>query len=153
MKITLITIGHSLTAQEKIWIDIYLKRMRAFAEVQHKTYKDRFDLYQDRNDPKYEKWVTQLVDPKSYFIALDEHGKKFSTTALAKHIQDIELQNKHLTFLLGGSYGLPAAVIEQAHTKLSLSTLTFPHKLAFLMLCEQLYRCFTIHKNIPYHHD
>ena len=35
--------------------------------------------------------------------------------------------------------------------KISLSKMTFPHSLARVILCEQIYRCATILSNHPYH--
>ena len=58
----------------------------------------------------------------------------------------------HLTFLIGGAYGLPPQVSQTSNIQLSLSSLTLPHRLARLMLAEQLYRAFTILRNEPYNH-
>jgi 23S rRNA (pseudouridine1915-N3)-methyltransferase len=55
-------------------------------------------------------------------------------------------------FLIGGAFGLDAAVLKRAKMKWSLSQLTFPHQLVRLILAEQVYRACTISKNEKYHH-
>ena len=56
-----------------------------------------------------------------------------------------------LAFLLGGSSGLDSSVIARATARWSLGPLTFPHELARVILCEQLYRAYTILRGEPYH--
>ena len=59
---------------------------------------------------------------------------------------------QHLAFLIGGSYGLPKAVSARADLQLSLGRMTLPHRLARLVLFEQVYRAFTILRGEPYSH-
>ena len=60
-------------------------------------------------------------------------------------------RTKNLTFVIGGAYGLSKKLKEIFKFKISLSNLTFPHDMARLFFCEQLYRSLTIINNIPYH--
>jgi 23S rRNA (pseudouridine1915-N3)-methyltransferase len=53
-------------------------------------------------------------------------------------------------FLIGGAEGLPPEILQRADDKLSLSQMTFPHRLARLVLVEQLYRAVTILRGEPY---
>jgi 23S rRNA (pseudouridine1915-N3)-methyltransferase len=80
-------------------------------------------------------------------------GKAWSSERLAKHIGRCEVDGvQTAVFLIGGSYGLPKAVSERADVQLSLSAMTLPHRLARLLLAEQIYRGFTILRNEPYSH-
>ena len=54
-------------------------------------------------------------------------------------------------FLIGGSLGLDASVVQQADVKLSFSPMTFPHNLAKVMLLEQIYRAMKINRGETYH--
>jgi len=49
-----------------------------------------------------------------------------------------------LAVIIGGSLGLDAQLLDSVHFRFSMSRLTFPHRLARLILLEQLYRAFKI---------
>ena len=55
--------------------------------------------------------------------------------------------------LIGGVDGLDEEFKQQADDKLRLSSLTLPHGMARLVLCEQLYRAVSVLKNHPYHRE
>ena len=85
-------------------------------------------------------------------IALDENGKNPNSIELSHKIQQYALQGKNrLSLLIGGANGHGNNVKQRAHYTLSLSNLTFPHKLVRLILAEQLYRAYTIIQKHPYH--
>jgi 23S rRNA (pseudouridine1915-N3)-methyltransferase len=56
-----------------------------------------------------------------------------------------------MIFVIGSAEGLDNRVKERADLLLSLSDMTFTHEIARLLLVEQIYRAFTIIKNIKYH--
>ncbi|WP_138160461.1 23S rRNA (pseudouridine(1915)-N(3))-methyltransferase RlmH [Peptoniphilus catoniae] len=87
-----------------------------------------------------------------YTIALDIKGKKLSSEAFAEKLKDIMLEgNSTINFLIGGSLGLSEEILKEADFRLSFSDMTFPHQLMRLILLEQVYRCFRIINNYPYH--
>ena len=55
-----------------------------------------------------------------------------------------------VSFVIGSSFGLSPRV-KAAGEGLSMSPMTFPHQLARVMLCEQIYRGFQILGNTKYH--
>jgi len=85
-------------------------------------------------------------------VALCVEGKQLSSPALAAFLTKQAVGgNSTVSFAIGSSFGLDDAVKSAAALRLSMSELTFPHQLARLMLCEQLYRACTIEAGSKYH--
>jgi 23S rRNA (pseudouridine1915-N3)-methyltransferase len=57
-----------------------------------------------------------------------------------------------LTFVVAGTYGADASLLERADVQWSLSPLTFLHEWTRAIVLEQLYRAAKISRNEPYHH-
>jgi 23S rRNA (pseudouridine1915-N3)-methyltransferase len=49
-----------------------------------------------------------------------------------------------LVFVIGGSLGLSDEVVRRADEKLSFSSMTFPHQMMRMILCEQIARALKI---------
>ena len=96
--------------------------------------------------------ILKAVRDNAYCIALTIDGKKRDSVNLATHIEQLGLSGKsNLVFVIGGSLGLHDSVVQRADETLSFSELTFPHQLMRVILLEQIYRCFRIINNEPYH--
>lgn len=85
-------------------------------------------------------------------VALTIDGKPYDSLAFSQHLMDlIEDSGNAVSFVIGGSLGLSPAVLARADERLSLSALTFPHRIARLLLLEQIYRAFKIARGETYH--
>ncbi len=99
------------------------------------------------------KLILQTLNVDDYLILLDENGKQFSSPELANFLQQRANEStKQLIFLIGGAFGVDETIKQRANFTWSLSKLVFPHMLARLILCEQIYRACSILKNEKYHH-
>jgi len=97
--------------------------------------------------------ILQMLEKDDYLVALDERGKQLSSEGLAAFIQSRANESrKRIVFLIGGAFGIDAAVLGRADLTWSLSSLVFPHQLVRLIVAEQIYRACTILKNEKYHH-
>ena len=85
-------------------------------------------------------------------IALDERGKSLTSVAFAQQLSAWrDAGEPRVTFLIGGSDGLPATVKSSVRFTIAYGTQTWPHLLVRTMLSEQIYRAMTILSGHPYH--
>lgn len=91
-------------------------------------------------------------NPVSTLFILDERGRDMKSRDFAALLQKA-LELGDVAFLLGGADGLSSRVREKAKEKLAFGRWTWPHKLARVLLLEQLYRAGQIHAQHPYHRD
>ncbi|MCL2671252.1 MAG: 23S rRNA (pseudouridine(1915)-N(3))-methyltransferase RlmH [Clostridiales bacterium] len=98
-----------------------------------------------------ERLLAQISD-KEYLIALDLGGKQCSSEAFAAKLQGLEDNGRaQIAFAIGGSLGLSPTVLARANERLQLSEMTFPHRIARLVLLEQIYRGYKILRGETYH--
>ncbi len=95
--------------------------------------------------------LLEKLSPKDALVALDERGKALTSVAFADWLSKQRDQGKDVALCIGGDEGLSDEVRKRAALVLSLSAMTLPHRLARLVLLEQLYRAFTILRGEPYH--
>ena len=90
------------------------------------------------------KQTTELerrIPPRHELWALDERGRQLSSQELADGLaRAMRSGRPGMAFLVGGADGLPAPLVARADVRWSLGRLTLPHRLARLILVEQLYR-------------
>ena len=92
------------------------------------------------------------IPPQAFCAAMCIEGKLLDSPSLAKRLEGEALAGKsQAVFIIGGSFGLSDEVKRRADFKLSMSPMTFPHQLARVMVCEQLYRAFQINSGGKYH--
>ncbi|HSZ83564.1 MAG TPA: 23S rRNA (pseudouridine(1915)-N(3))-methyltransferase RlmH [Polyangia bacterium] len=97
--------------------------------------------------------LARRLPTRGELIALEPGGDAWTTDQLAKHVEHQMVHGTQaIVFLIGGALGLPADIVKKASRRLSLSNLTLPHRLARVVLCEQLYRAMSIIRGEPYHH-
>ena len=96
--------------------------------------------------------IRARIPPNSRVVALCVEGCLRSSEELVRMFPNMEYsKDKHLVFIVGGSYGLHPSIKAAAQFQLSMSPMTFPHHLARVMLLEQIYRAFKIQEGSDYH--
>ena len=93
----------------------------------------------------------RAIGKGDYVVALDVKGKALGTEQMAAQLRQLRDAGRNLSFLVGGPDGLAPACLTDADARWSLSPLTFPHPIVRVILAEQLYRCWSILTNHPYH--
>ncbi|WP_026379169.1 23S rRNA (pseudouridine(1915)-N(3))-methyltransferase RlmH [Afifella pfennigii] len=88
------------------------------------------------------------------FVALDETGEDITSEAFSALIgRQADEGAQLLAFVIGGPDGLDAALRQEAAACIAFGRMTWPHKIARVMLAEQLYRAVTILSGHPYHRE
>jgi 23S rRNA (pseudouridine1915-N3)-methyltransferase len=95
--------------------------------------------------------ILAKLSPRDVLVALDERGRALSSVDFAKWLGRQQDTGKDVAFAIGGDEGLSDALRKRAALVLSLSAMTLPHRLARLVLVEQVYRAFSILRGEPYH--
>ncbi|HAP02169.1 MAG TPA: 23S rRNA (pseudouridine(1915)-N(3))-methyltransferase RlmH [Bacteroidetes bacterium] len=154
MKILLV----SFTRKEENYISEgvaeFEKRIRKYNSFETKIIKAPSGANSTEQLKAEEKLLAPFFTPDAFIILLDEKGIQFSSKKFADFLQTkMNSGKKNLVFVIGGAYGFSAEVKKKASDLISLSALTFPHQLAKLIFCEQLYRAFTILRGEKYHHE
>lgn len=79
-------------------------------------------------------------------------GKALDSPALAEQLRQAAVGGAgRVCFVIGSSFGLSESVKRAGKLRLSMSAMTFPHQLARVMLCEQIYRAYQILNHGKYH--
>lgn len=94
------------------------------------------------------------IAPQDTCVAFDQRGQTLSTRALCACLTKLrDGGQRQLTLVIGGAAGLCPQVKARCQQTWSLSALTLPHRLALVLVLEQLYRAHTIWRGEPYHRD
>jgi 23S rRNA (pseudouridine1915-N3)-methyltransferase len=91
------------------------------------------------------------ADRAATVLLLDAGGKQYDSAAFAKWLNEQRDRGTHeVVFVCGDADGFPDVLRERVKQKISLSSMTYSHELARVMLVEQLYRAFAILSGSPY---
>jgi 23S rRNA (pseudouridine1915-N3)-methyltransferase len=95
--------------------------------------------------------LAKSIPEGAFVVAMEVDGERLTSVELSQRLERWGARGKGLVaFLIGGAEGIPSALSARADLRLSLSTFTFPHRLARVMLFEQLYRSMTLLRGEPY---
>ena len=147
--------------KEKFYNDAfqeYTKRLSSVCAI-HLTEVPEYRLPDRPGEKEIEKALSieadkirKYVEKGSMLIALCIEGKQYSSNVFAEFLNtSMQNGNSSFTFVIGGSYGLSETIKNLSDLKLSMSSMTFPHHLARIMLAEQVYRAFQILQGSRYH--
>ncbi len=150
MKIDIYTIEkHSRDAYGTVTSELARMIGRYAAIREHNIFNKKIASAQNRDAAQAQQSYTEALMPymKGYSIVLHPEGKLLDTFEFYKSF-DI---NTNLNFFIGGAYGFERSFVDKADLVISLSRLTMSHKVAKVVLYEQIYRGLTLKHNHPYH--
>ena len=158
LNITYIYFGQQKDEYFRKGMDEYIKRIGKYAKFTEKVLKpENLPDNPTQNEinialEKEAKIVVPLLNKSAYKIAMCVEGKTMSSEAFASLFQKAMNDGKsEIVFVVGSSHGLSETVKKACDLRLSFSPMTFAHGLFGVMLCEQIYRAFTINSGEKYH--
>ncbi len=84
-------------------------------------------------------------------VALEVSGSRLSSTRFAQKLESWSRCGQGMVaFVIGGTDGIPPDIARLSTFRLSISDMTLPHRLARVVLLEQIYRAQTILRGEPY---
>lgn len=158
LNVTVLCVGK---LKEKYWRDActeYSKRLGRFCsfniiEIDEERLPENPSSAQIENTIKKEgERLLAKIPENAKVCAMCIEGKLCSSEELSKAIEKTAIDGfGSMFFVIGGSWGLSENVKKRAEIRLSMSKMTFPHQLARVILCEQIYRSFQISSGGKYH--
>ncbi|RIL09424.1 MAG: 23S rRNA (pseudouridine(1915)-N(3))-methyltransferase RlmH [Proteobacteria bacterium] len=131
----------------------YIKRLSAWAKIEllEESFNHSQSLPVEKRREIEAKFLLERLSSGDFVVSLDPCGRAFSSEELASFFSaQLSSGKSSFAFIIGGAFGLSGNVLERSNLKLALSSLTFSHSLARLVLIEQLYRMVSIIKGTPY---
>ncbi|PKO87001.1 MAG: 23S rRNA (pseudouridine(1915)-N(3))-methyltransferase RlmH [Betaproteobacteria bacterium HGW-Betaproteobacteria-12] len=155
MKLSVLAVGHRQPAWVNEGCAEYLKRMprELPATVSEIKPEPRGSKTREQLLAAEKARIREALAGGSRIVVLDEKGDDLTTLKLAKRLEAWMQDGRDVALLIGGADGLDEEFKQQADDRLRLSSLTLPHGMARLLLCEQLYRAVSVLKNHPYHRE
>ncbi len=152
MRIRLLSVGRDRSGLYAPAVDEYAKRLSRYARftVEEVPEARRAAGTPRARDEEGESLLARIGDGERV-VLLDERGREHDSLAFARRVAAWIEGARDVALVVGGSDGHGEAVRARAQETLCLSRLTLAHRLARLVLVEQLYRAFTILRGEPYH--
>ena len=155
MKLTILAVGHKLPAWVAAGCAEYVKRMPRELPL---------SVVEIKPEPRGTKSREQLLSAEKTrlqaalqgfprTVVLDERGMDLTTLQLAQRLETWMREGGDTAFVIGGADGIDDEIKMRADAMLRLSSLTLPHAMARLVLCEQLYRAMSVVRNHPSHRE
>lgn len=138
MRLVIVAAGKLKEREWRALADDYLGRIRRYSKCDEIEVRSAGEL-------------AGAVPAGSLCVALEVDGEAFTSTELSRRVERWTSTGKGVVcFVIGDAEGIPKALSAGAAARISLSKLTLPHRMARVLLLEQLYRSLSILRGEPY---
>lgn len=151
LKVRVVSIGKDRSGLFAPAVAEYAQRLKHYARFELIELPEARGQTVDQRRKREAEALLSRKGPQDLLIALDETGRELTSEGLSAYVDRARNDARDLLLVIGGDDGLDASVREAAQLVLSLSRMTLPHRLARVVLVEQLYRAFTLIHGEPYH--
>lgn len=158
MQINIIYVGNIKDKYFSDAVKEYEKRLSAYCKVVNTEIKET-KIPENASAAQINKAIEEegekilsVLPQKSYKIALAVEGAMLSSEELAKKI-DLSLTGGYssISFIIGGAFGMSEKVKKSCDMMLSVSHMTFTHRMMRVIILEQIYRSYNILSGGKYH--
>jgi 23S rRNA (pseudouridine1915-N3)-methyltransferase len=128
----------------------FMKMSSKFAKVQlHFIFNKKIAKAQTIGAVEAQLAYTEAFEPflNGYNVALDVKGEKLDSFKFAQLLQ----KSVNINFFIGGAFGFQRDFLKNCNLCVTLSDLTMAHKIANVVLLEQIFRGLCINNHHPYH--
>jgi 23S rRNA (pseudouridine1915-N3)-methyltransferase len=155
MRIQILAIGKMKSGPERVMLDGLLQRSRHLALPLGWSSVEELELSPRKDGREAEAAAFEASIPRGFMrIILDERGKPEPSVRLAERLQTWRDEARAgAAFVVGGADGHGEAFRATADHLLAFGPQTWPHRLARVMIAEQIYRAATILTGHPYHRE
>ena len=150
MKIIVFAHGKIKNGPEHILISDYVNR---FNKQFNNDFLTSLEISESTEvERQFNQKISKMLDVKQSTVLLDRNGEHLDSEGFVNFLtSSAEKGINQMFFIIGGASGFPKPLTEKANKLLAVSKMVFPHKLARLILVEQLYRAKCIIHRHPYH--
>lgn len=152
MRIRVVAVGKDRSGLYAPAIEEYARRIARYVrfEIAEVPEARRHAGTPRARDEEAEAILARVAD-RERLVALDERGEEETSVEFARRVGRWIERAQDVVLVVGGADGLAPLVRERAAETLALSRMTLAHRLARLVLVEQLYRALTLLRGEPYH--
>lgn len=145
-KIEIISYGDIKYKPYKMVAIDFIKRLKPYCKISENRLKPK-----EKNKKISEKDLEKHLKnkEKSSIFLLSEEGKLLNSNNFSSWLK--EKKSQDITFVIADALGF-CDKLKEKYQLISLSKLTFPHELAYIILLEQIYRSITIEIGKTYHY-
>ena len=154
MRFLLLAVGTKMPSWVTTGFQEYQKRMPPHLKLELQEIEPVRRVSKGTTDKAKEieaKAILAALPKRAYIIALDEHGKQFTSMELAAKVHDFQQMGSDVVIIIGGPEGLTSEILSKSNETISLSKLTMPHPMVRIVIAEALYRAYSIDAGLPYH--
>lgn len=138
MKLVVVAVGKLRGPELRVVANDYFSRLKKYVPCEEREVKTADEL-------------EGKIPEGAFVVALEVNGEALSSPELAQRVEQWGRRGKGIVaFLIGAADGIPGPLSARADVRISLSRMTLPHRLARILLAEQLYRAMTILRGEPY---
>lgn len=152
MELRIVSVGDVSSGTYGRLINEYLERAERYISVSQMEVDKASNANKSAAKKREADNLRDVWREREHRVAVDRKGSSVSSREFAERLNRWMVGSPSVvSFFIGGAEGLDSDFKRECDERISLSKLTFPHKLAAVVMAEQIYRALTIIRGRTYH--